>query len=130
MVLVKKWKIYHIFLFSQIGVENVFDDILEKKAFVDYKNKQFLIFKNWDFSRGFFCGKIGQENVFDDILGRKKAFLDYKKRSLKRRKIGIFPKGLVHGFGQKIVYFPFVFSFRHNMPGKCVSRYSKSFTKL
>ena len=32
----------------------MFDDILEKKAFVDYKNKQFLIFKNWDFSRGFF----------------------------------------------------------------------------
>ena len=60
--MVKKWKIYHIFLFSQIGVENVFDDILEKKAFVDYKNKQFLIFKNWEFfPEVFFVAKQGRK---------------------------------------------------------------------
>ena len=38
----------------------------------------------------FLFGKIGQGNVFDDILERKQAFLDCNKRSLKRRKIGIF----------------------------------------
>ena len=38
-----------------------------------------------------FLANIGQENVFYDILELKNAFLDYKKRS-KRRKIEIFPK--------------------------------------
>ena len=33
--------------------------------------------------------------MFDDILEKNKAFLEYKK-------IGIFPKGSVHGFSQKI----------------------------
>ena len=34
-----------------------------------------------------------------------------KTTSSKSRKIGIFPKGLVHGFGQKLVFFPdFYFS--------------------
>ena len=47
-----------------------------------------------------------------------------KKRSLKRRKIGIFPKGLVHGFGQKIENVSRL-SFRHNSLGKCVSRHSR-----
>ena len=51
----------------------------------------------------FVFGKIGQENVFDDIQERKhKLVQTIKKRSLKRRKIGIFPKGLVQGFSQKI----------------------------
>ena len=40
--------------------------------------------------------------MFDDILERKKAFLDEFK---KIEKIGIFPKGLVQVFGQKIEKF-------------------------
>ena len=51
----------------------------------------------------FVFGKIGQENVFDDIQERKNKLVQaIKKRSLKRRKIGTIPKGLVQGFGQKI----------------------------
>ena len=42
-----------------------------------------------------------------------------KTRSSKSRKIGIFPKELVHGFGQKLVIFP-DFDFRENKPEKCV----------
>ena len=53
----------------------------------------------------FFLGNIGQENVLHDILQRKNAFLGYKKRSLKSRKIVIFPKGLTHGFGPKMAIF-------------------------
>ena len=45
-------------------------------------------------------GKIGQENIFENILARKKLFQTIKTRILKSGKIGIFPKGLVHGFGQ------------------------------
>ena len=40
----------------------------------------------------------------------KNFFLGYKRRSLKSRKIDIFPKGLTHGFGQEIaIFFNFLF---------------------
>ena len=37
--------------------------------------------------------KIDREKVFADVLDKKEAF---------KRKIRIFPKGLVHRFGQKL----------------------------
>ena len=40
--------------------------------------------------------------VFDDILERENATLDNKNNKLIKPKIGIFPKELVHGFGQKL----------------------------
>ena len=54
----------------------------------------------------FILGKTGQENVLDDILERKKLLQTIKQQLKKSRKIGVFPKGLVHGFGQKIEIFP------------------------
>ena len=45
--------------------------------------------------------------MFQDILERKKAFLDNKINKLKNSKKGIFLKGLVHGFGQKLAIIPF-----------------------
>ena len=54
----------------------------------------------------FFLGNIGQENVFYDILETTNAFLGYKNNKLETsRKIDIFPKGLTHGFGQKMAIF-------------------------
>ena len=49
---------------------------------------------------------MGQENVFSDILERKTAIVGYKNNKFKNRKIHIFPKGLVHGFGPKMAIFP------------------------
>ena len=76
------------FFLGNIGQENVFYDILERKnAFLGYKNKQFKKSKNWHFSKGvnswfvfknghfsnvFFLGNIGKKNVFYDILERQK----------------------------------------------------------
>ena len=57
----------------------------------------------------FFLANIVQENVFYDILKRKKPFQAIKKGSLKRRKIGFFPKELTHGFASKIAIFPTFF---------------------
>ena len=57
----------------------------------------------------FFLGNITQENVFYDILERKNAFLGFKNDEFKKWKIGIFPKGLTHGFGPKMVIFPTFF---------------------
>ena len=61
------------------------------------------------FSNFFFLGNIAQENVFYNILKRKNAFLGYKNRSSKTKKIDIFPQGLTHGFGPKMSIFPNLF---------------------
>ena len=39
--------------------------------------------------------------VFSNVVDKKEAFKDYKNNCLPKRKIRIFPKGLVHRFGQK-----------------------------
>ena len=42
MVLVQKWPFYQLFFSGNIGQENVFYDILErKKAFLGYKSNNF-----------------------------------------------------------------------------------------
>ena len=80
MVLVQKWPFFNLFFWGNIGKENVFYDILErKKAFLGYKNKKFKKSKYWHFPRrrltngfgpkmaiflSFFLGNIDQENVF------------------------------------------------------------------
>ena len=47
MVLVQKWPFCQIFFLGNIGQENVFYDIIERKnAFLSYKNKNFKKLKN------------------------------------------------------------------------------------
>ena len=87
MVLVQKWPFFQLFFLGNIGQENVFYDILERKnAFLGYKNKKSKNSKIDIFPKGLthgfgtkmaifpilFLGKIGQENVFCDILEQKK----------------------------------------------------------
>ena len=92
---------------GNVGQENVFYDILERKnAILGYKNKKFKKLKNWYFSKRlspwfwskighfsifFLSGNIGQENVFYDILERKNAFLGYKNKKFKKSKNWHFP---------------------------------------
>ena len=81
----------NFFFKGNIGQENVFYDILERKnALLAYKNKKFKKSKKWHFSKGvkpwfwsknghfshfFFLGNIDEENVFDVIPERKHAIL-------------------------------------------------------
>ena len=92
--------IFQIFFLGNIGQENAFYDILERKtAFWGFKKKKFKKSKNWHFSKGvnpwfwsknghfcelFFLGNIGKENILNDILERKKAFLGYKIKKFKK----------------------------------------------
>ena len=78
----------------------MFESFLErKKLFQTIKRTSQKKSKIWNF---FFIGKIVQQNVFESIVKRKQVFPDYKKNKLKKWiKIGIFPKGLVHGFGER-----------------------------
>ena len=47
MILVQKWPFFQVFFLRNIGQENVFYDILERKnAFLAYKNKKFKKSKN------------------------------------------------------------------------------------
>ena len=122
----KIWNFFHLFIFDKQGEENVFEDILEKKAFLDYKNIDLKKSKYWYFSMvsdknlKFFdlllFVKVGQENVLLEytakdqkmclrIFLKEKAFLDYKNIDWKIRKFDIFPKELVHVFGQKFENF-------------------------
>ena len=102
MVLVQKWLFFQVFFLGNIGHENVFNDILERKnAFLGYKNKKFKKSKYWHFSKGvnpwfwsknahfskfFFLPNIGQENIVNDIVERNDAFLGYKKKKFKKSK--------------------------------------------
>ena len=80
----------NFFFLGNIGQENVFYDILERKnAFLGYKKKKFKKSKNWHFFKGvnprsssknghfstfFSLANIGQENVFYNILERETTF--------------------------------------------------------
>ena len=102
MVLVQNWPFFQLFVLGNIGEENAFYDILERKnTCLSYKNKKFKKSKNWHFSKGvnpwfwsknghfsnfFFLGNISQENVFYDILERKNAFLSYKNKNFRKSK--------------------------------------------
>ena len=121
MVLVQKWPFFQLFFLGNIGQENVFYDILERKnTFLGYKNKKFKKSKNCIFLKGlihgfwtklsffgtsFFYGKIGQENVFDHILERKNAFLGSKNQKIKKSKNWHFSKGVNPWFWSKNGHF-------------------------
>ena len=141
MVLVQKWPFFQLFFLGNIGQENVFYDILERKdGFLGYKNKKLEKSKNWYFSKGvspwfwyknghfsnfYFLGNIRQENVFYKILERENAFLGYKNKKLKKSKNRHFS----HAFRPKMAIFPLLF-FREYRPGKCLLPYSRSKKRL
>ena len=68
MVFIKNWPFSIFFFKDNIGQENVFYDILERKnAFLGYKNTKLKKPKNWDFSKGvspWFRSKIGHFSIF------------------------------------------------------------------
>ena len=80
MVLVQKWPFFQLFVLGNIGQENVFYDILERKnAFLGYKNKKFKKSKNSHFSKGVrrrFWSKIGHFSIllFQAKYARKMSF--------------------------------------------------------
>ena len=126
IILVKKLKIFHGFIFRKIDKENVFDEILHrKKAFLDikkinFKNSKKLHFskgvspwfssKIWDFSFFYFWKSRREKCVWRYSQSKNSLFRLKKTLILKTRNKCIFPKGLVHGFGQKIDFFS-IFSF-------------------
>ena len=107
----------NFFFLGNIGQENVFYDILQRKnSFLGYKNTKFEKSKYWHFFKGvnpwfwskkgnfcelFFLGNIGEVNVFYDILQRKNFFLGYKNKKLKQSKSWHFYKRVNSWFFSK-----------------------------
>ena len=121
--MVQNWRFFQLFfVFGNRSQENVFYEILEREnALLGYRNKKFKKSKNWHFSKGvnplfwsknghfpnIFLGDRGHENVFYEFVERKNAFLGYKNKKFKSRKIDIFPNWhfLTHGFVPKMAFF-------------------------
>ena len=95
MVLVQKWPFLNFFFLVNIGQENIFYDIPERKnAFLGDKNKKFKKSKNWEFSKGvnpwfwsknghvwsFFFWQYRPGKVFYDTVERKNAFVGYENK--------------------------------------------------
>ena len=90
MVLVQKWPFIQLYFLGNIGPENIFEDILERKK---SKNLHFskafnpwFWSKNGRFSNFFFLGNKRKKNVFYDILERKNVFVEYKNKKFKKTK--------------------------------------------
>ena len=82
--------IFPTFLLANIGQENAFYQILQRKSnFLGYKNEKFKKSKNWHFSN-FVFGTIGKEKVVYDILERENPFRGYKNNKFKKSKNGHF----------------------------------------
>ena len=110
----------NIYFLGNIGQENVFDDILQRKnAFIGYKKNKFKKSKKRYFSKGgnawfwsknghfsnFFLRNIGEKNVFGDILVPKDAFIGYKNNKFKKSKKRHFSKGRKAWFWSKNGHF-------------------------
>ena len=146
MVFIQKCPFFRLFFIGQIGQENVFYDIIERKnAFLCKNIKKFKKSKNWHFSKGvhpwfwsknahfskfFFLVNIVQENVFYDFLERKNALLGYKNKKFKKSKNWHFSKGVNPWFGSKNAYFSNFFFFRQYRPGKCLLWYLRTKKRL
>ena len=121
MVLVQKWPFFQLLVLRNIGQENVFYDILERKnVILGSKNKKSKKSKNWHFSKGvnrwfwsknghfsnfFLFGNLRQENVFYDILEVKNSFWGYKNKKFKKSKNWHFSKGVNLWFWSKNGHF-------------------------
>ena len=142
MIWVQKCQFFKVFFLRNIGQENVFHDILERKnAFLSSKNKKFKNLKNWHFIEGvnlwfwsknchfpnvFVFGNIGQENSFYDILERKNALPGYKNKKFKESKNWHFSKGVNPWFWCKNANLSNLFFFRQYRPGNCLLWYSRT----
>ena len=61
-----------------------------------------VLVQNWSFFQFFFKGILARKLSFTIFQNEKTPFQAIKTRTLKSRKIDIFPKGLTHGFGPKM----------------------------
>ena len=131
----------NFFFLGNIGKENFFYDILERKnSFLGYKNNKFkkskkshfykgvnswFLFKNDHYSNLFLLAIQARRMSYWILQNEKTPFYAIKTRNSKSRKIDIFPNRLTHGFGPKITIFPTFFVSQYR-PRKVLLQYSRT----
>ena len=65
------------------------------------QNVSVILVKKLKFFHLLCLSKIDREKLFGDVLDKRKPLKTIKTSVYETRKIRIFPKGLVHGFGKK-----------------------------
>ena len=63
--------------------------------------------------------KIDRKKLFTEVLDKRKPLKSIKASVYEKRKIRLFPNGLVHGFGQKFEISP-TLNFMQNRPRKSI----------
>ena len=145
MVLVQKWPFFQLSFLCNIGHENFFYDILERKnTFLCYKNKKFKKSKTWHCSKGvnawfwsknghfsnfFFLRQYRPGNVLLRYSGTNKRLVGYKNKNFKKSKNWHFSKGVNPLFCPKMVIF-LTFYVRQWRPGKYLLRNSRTKKRL
>ena len=72
MGLVQKWPFFQLFFLGNVGLENVFYEVLEREnAFLGYKNEKFKKSKNRDFSIGLTHGFGPKMAIFLNFFFRQ-----------------------------------------------------------
>ena len=90
--MVQKWPFFQVSFLCNIGQQNVFYDILERKnPFLSYKKKKFNKSKNWHFSKGvnaWFWSKNGHfSNFFFRQYRPAKCLLRYSRTKKRLSKL-------------------------------------------
>ena len=127
--------IFPTFFLGNLGQENVFYDILQRKnASLSYKNKKFKKSKNWYFSKGLthvFGPKMAIFLIFFRQYRPGKCRLWYSRTKaclsrLQKQEVQKVEKlTFFHGFGPKMAIFPNFCLFRQYRPGKVLLWYSR-----
>ena len=82
MGLVQKWPFFQLFFLGNVGLENVFYEVLEREnAFLGYKNEKFKKSKNRDFSIGLTHSFGAKMAIFPTFF-----FRQYKHKKFKESK--------------------------------------------
>ena len=134
----KNGHFFQLFFLGNIGKENVFYNILQRKSsFQGYKNKKLKKSKNSHFYQGLtygFCPKMTiiptcfirqyrQGKSLSRYSITKKAYLGYKNKKFKKSRNWHFSKGVNVSFWSKNRHFSKLLFFRQYRPWKCLLRY-------
>ena len=134
MVLVQKWLFFQPFFFKVVQARKMSFMIFQHKKtpFQAIKTRSSKSRKIDIFPKGlthgfgpkmaifptcFFKARQARKMSFTIFQNEKTPFYAIKTRSSKSRKIDIFSKGLTHGFGPKMAFFP-TFFFQAIQPRK------------
>ena len=78
-----------------------------------------ILVKKWKFFHRLCLSKTDRQKLFGDVVDKRKPSKSIKTSVYEKRKIRIFPNGLVHGFGQKFKI-SLTLIFTQNRPRKSI----------